>query len=129
MKFVVDDFPYYLEDCAKEIILAEDAPLYVFRRGNCTLQGVSTDLLGGYDFWEDAIYRIKQEWRADKKKAEAEDKKWDRLATLHDYLIYIRESDVFVIVGSKNRIHAIQPANFLRNTVALSVPVCPEFIE
>lgn len=122
MNFIVDDFPYYLEDCAKEIILAEDAPLYVFRRGNCTEQGFSTDMLGSYDFWEDAIYRIKQEWKADKKKAEAEGKKWDRRACLYKHLIYIRESDVFVIIGPKNRIYAIQPANFLRNEVGLRVP-------
>lgn len=123
MKFIVDDFPYYLEECAKEIILAENAPLYVFRRGGCTERGISTDMLGGYDFWEDAIYRIKQEWRADKKKAVAEGKKWDRQACLYRHLIYIRESDVFVIVGLKNRIYAIQPANFLRSEVGLEAPV------
>ena len=129
MDFINDDIPYIMDDFSQEILLAEDAPLYVFRFVSCTEYGRLVGMIGGYDFWEDALYRIKQEWRADKKKAENEGKQWDRAACLCRHLIYIRESDVFVVTDPKGKVHAIKAANILKNKVALSVPVCPEFIE
>ena len=129
MDFINDDFPYIMDDFSQEIILAEDAPLYVFRFVGSTEYGCLVGMIGGYDFWEDALYRIKQEWRADKKKAETEGKEWDRAACLHTCLIYIRESDVFVMTDPKGKIHAIKAANFLRNKVASNVSEYPEFIE
>ncbi len=129
MDFINDDFPYIMDDFTEEIILAEDAPLYVFRFVGCTNYGCFVEMLGGYDFWDEAIGRLKMEWCADKKKAEASGKKWNRTACLYSHLIYIRESDVFVITDPKGKIHAIKAANFLRNKVASSVPEYPEFIE
>lgn len=129
MNFINDDFPYYMDDFTQEIILAEDAPLYVFRLVGCTECGCLVEMLGCYEFWEEAMGRLKMEWRADKKKAKAAGKEWDRTACLCRHLIYIRESDVYVMTDPKGKIHAIKAANFLRSKVALSVPVCPEFIE
>ena len=114
MIFINDDFPYIMDDFTKEIILGENAPLYLFRFTECTFNGCLVEMLGSYDFWEEAIGRLKMEWRADKKKAEAAGKKWNRTACLYSHLIYIRESDVFVITDPKGKIHAIKAANFLR---------------
>lgn len=129
MDFINDDFPYIMDDFSEEILLAEDAPLYVFRLVGCTEYGSLVGMIGGYDFWEDALYRIKQEWKADKKKAKAAGKEWNRTACLCRHLIYIRESDVYAMTDPKGKVHAIKAANFLRNKVVSSVPERPEFIE